>query len=97
LSDSSPGHFTRRERYRSPLKEGWVAFKAGLHVLEGKNISGIFRESNHDSLIFASSLVIYLYQGCLTKNDTRKNVFWHMAFTGVAIFYLFSPTNVCIL
>jgi hypothetical protein len=40
------------ERARSPLKVGWVVFKAGLNILEGKNISGIFRELNHDSLVF---------------------------------------------
>jgi len=53
LLDSRPGHFIHRERPRSPLKEGWLAFRAGQNILEGKNISGIFRESNDDSLVFS--------------------------------------------
>ena len=53
LLDSSLGHFTARERPRSLLKEGWLAFRAGLNVFEGKSISVIFSDSNHSFLGFS--------------------------------------------
>jgi len=95
LLDSRPGHFTHTEHPRSPLKKAsWLSERVKI-FWKGKIYLASSGNRKTIPWFSASSLVIYLYQGCGTKNDVREDFFWHMAFASVIFFISFHrPTPV---